>query len=97
MPDEFGKIYGDIRFDLDEGYDCLIPKLDKILFVLSPDRSSVLRENYPDVLKHIELSPLEDKEFLFNDLVLYIDLSCDLEWTFGPEEEFSVVYGFWQI
>jgi hypothetical protein len=94
--DNFEQIYGDVRFDLDEGYDVLIPKLHKILASLDQTRCGRLEEAYSDVLRNIEFSSDENKNFLFDDLASAIDLSCD-GWTFGPEEEFSVVYGFWRI
>lgn len=94
--EDFEKIYGDIRFDFDEGFNNLIPKLRKILESLDEERCNMLEQEYSDVFRNIEFSSDENKNFLFEDLVSAIDRCCD-GWMFGPEEEFSAVYGFWQM
>lgn len=91
---EFGNKYGDQVFDMDEGVENLISRLDSLLERLDPERSARLRTGYSDVYKNIRFSSEENKWFLFEDLVQAIDLSTPAGWSFGPEEEFSAVYRF---
>lgn len=91
---EFGKLYGDISLDIDDGINSNISQLTSLLEKIDKSRVEMLRENYSDVYRNIEYSSVENKEFLFEDLVFQIDLACPPGWTFGPEEEFSAVYIF---
>jgi hypothetical protein len=87
-------IFEGVQFDLEDGLDVIIPKLVEILLALDGERCSRLKEGYSDVLKNIEFSSQENKDFFFEDLVDAIDRSLPAGWTFGPEEEFSVIYCF---
>jgi len=87
-------IFEGVQFDLDDGLDVIIPKLIEILMALDSERSSRLKDGYADVLKNIEFSSQENKDFFFEDLVDAIDRSLPAGWRFGPEEEFSVIYCF---
>lgn len=87
-------IFEGVEFDLDKGIDSVIPQLVSILLKLDEPRGLKLKEEYADVLKNIEFSSNENKEFFFEDLVDAIDRTLPAGWTFGPEEEFSTIYKF---
>lgn len=90
----FGDKYEAVVIDIGDGIDDAITKMDVILKELDPSRHGRIREGYSDVYKNIEFASEDNKEFLFEDLVWALDLSVPAGWTFGPEEEFSVIYRF---
>lgn len=91
----FGDKYGSFSFDIEKGIDPAIKSMDLLLGELEPDRWDRLREGYSDVFKNLEFSADDNKQFLFDDLVAALDLSAPAGWRFGPEEEYAVIYGFW--
>jgi hypothetical protein len=95
LASEFGDKYQDTVFDIDDGYDVLIPRMDVLLKEIDPVRHERVRDGYSDVFRNIEFSSLENKEFLFQDLTMALDLASPAGWWFGPEEEFSCTYGFY--
>jgi len=90
----FGSKYEDVRFDLDDGFDKIILQMHVLLGSLDKVRHDRIEESYSDVFKNIEFSSLENKHFLFDDIVAALDLSTEAGWTFGPLEEFSTIYAF---
>lgn len=90
----FGDKYEDIIIDISDGIDEAIVKMNSLLKEIDPTRYQRIQDGYSDVLKTLEFSSNDNKDFLFEDLVLAIDLSVPAGWTFGPEEEFSVIYRF---
>lgn len=87
-------IFEGVEFDLDDGLDKIIPRLIEMLLRLDNPRGVILQDGYSDVLKNIEFSSNENKEYFFEDLVDAIDRALPAGWTFGPEEDFSPVYRF---
>lgn len=83
-----------MEFDLEEGLESVLPKMLDLLNKIDSERATRLKAGYSDVFEKMEFSSHENKEFLFEDLVLSIDLSLPAGWTFGPEEDFSPVYRF---
>lgn len=95
MASAFGLKYGDLLFDIDEqGYDNVIVLMTDLLQEIDPDRWNAVHQGYSDLYRNLRFSSLDDKDFLFGDLVDAIDRSCPAGWAFGPEEEFSVLYRF---
>ena len=91
---DFGDKYESVLIDISDGIDDAITIMDKLLKEIDPDRHQRIREGYSDVFKNIEYSSRDNKEFLFEDLVWALDMAVPPGWTFGPEEDFSVVYRF---
>ena len=87
--------YKDITFDMDEGYEIIIPKMEALLMNLDSVRANRIRESYSDIFKNIQFSSEENKNFLLNDLANAIDLALPDGWRFGQEEDYAAVYGFW--
>ena len=84
-----------LSFNIEKGLDPAIKSMDIFLGWLNTDRWNRLREGYSDVFKNLEFSSEDNKQFLFDDLVAALDLSAPVGWRFGPEEEFAIMYGFW--
>ena len=90
----FGNKYEDVIIDISDGIDEAILIMDKLLKEIDPERHQRVHDGYADVFKNIEYSSQDNKDFLFEDLVWTLDMAVPAGWTFGPEEEFSVVYRF---
>ena len=90
------EIFEGVSFDLDNGIEKVIAGMTSILQLIDPERADRLHAEYSDVYKNIQFSSSENKDYLFDDLVMMIDLSLPAGWVFGPEEEFSVLYLFSQ-
>ncbi|MEI7441368.1 MAG: hypothetical protein WCK43_07035, partial [bacterium] len=90
------EIFEGVSYNLDNSIEKVIVGMTSMLQLIAPERADRLHAEYADVYRSMEFSSTENKNYLFDDLVMMIDLSLPAGWTFGPEEEFSVLYLFSQ-